>query len=130
MEARTEQARQSTRMSTRIASQATTIGRVDDGVRHQNQTGAIPGTNLNSVNSFVALDDDDICARALEMGINPETFNLEKINHLKALEIARHNLTGKINNGKTLMWRNKLLIVLRPFSWVLVKRMWMRRDLL
>jgi hypothetical protein len=35
----TKQAGQSTRMSSRIAGQPTTIGRVDDGVRHHTQTG-------------------------------------------------------------------------------------------
>jgi hypothetical protein len=94
-----EQEEHAIRTSSRIASQPTTIGRADDGVRHHTQAGSIPGTNLKSVNSFAALDDDDICARALEMGVAPDSFDLEKINHIKALEIARHNLADRINKN-------------------------------
>jgi hypothetical protein len=37
------------------------------------------------------------------MGVAPYTFNLEKINHLKALEIARHNLNDKMNKDNNLV---------------------------
>jgi hypothetical protein len=67
---------------------------VVDGTRTQ-QARDTSGTNLNAFNSFAVLDDDDICSRALEMGVNPDTFTLEKINHIKDLEIARHNLNCK-----------------------------------
>jgi hypothetical protein len=86
---------QSIRASSRLAGHPTTNSRTDDGTRQHTQAGSFPGTNLNSVNSFAVLDDNDICARALEMGVAPGSFNLEKINHIKALEIARHNLADK-----------------------------------
>jgi hypothetical protein len=116
-------------MSTRVAGHSTTIGRVDDGVRHHTQARTIPCTNLNALNYFAALDDDDICARALEMGVAPDSFDLEKINHLKALEIARHNLADKLNKIEMLGWKNKMLVVLRHFSRDLVKKMWMMKVL-
>jgi hypothetical protein len=50
----------------------------------------VSGTNLTSHNSFALLDDDAIHERALEMGVNPETFTMENINYLKDLEQARH----------------------------------------
>jgi hypothetical protein len=90
------QVEQPIRASSRIAGMPTTTNRTEDGTRLHNQAGSIPGTNLNSVNSFAVLDDEDICARALEMGVVPGSFNLEKINHIKALEVARHNLAEKI----------------------------------
>jgi hypothetical protein len=37
------------------------------------------------------------------MGINLDTFNLEKINHIKDLEIARHNLIGKTHMQKNVV---------------------------
>jgi hypothetical protein len=52
----------------------------------------LSGTTLNSSNSFAALDDDDIIARALEMGISQDSFPSEKVNYLKDLEIARHSI--------------------------------------
>jgi hypothetical protein len=70
MKTKSEEPMQPTRMSIRIAGQPNTLNMVEDGVRNQNHDGSIPGTNLNSLNSFVVLDDEDICARALEMGVN------------------------------------------------------------
>jgi hypothetical protein len=67
---------------------------VVDGTRTQHSRDT-SGTNLNSFNSFSILDDEDICSRALEMGVDPNTFTLENINHIKDLEIARHNLNCK-----------------------------------
>jgi hypothetical protein len=52
------------------------MSRVEDDTRTQNQAGNVPDTNINSINSFAILDDEDIYARALEMGVDPNTFNL------------------------------------------------------
>jgi hypothetical protein len=50
----------------------------------------VSGTNLTSHNSFALLDDDIIHDRALEIGVNPVSLYMEKINYLKDLEQARH----------------------------------------
>jgi hypothetical protein len=76
METKAEQLVQPTRMSTRIAGQPHAMSRVEDDTRTQNQAGNVPDTNINSINSFAILDDEDIYARALEMGVDPNTFNL------------------------------------------------------
>jgi hypothetical protein len=55
----------------------------------------LDGPNLSSHNSFADLDSDDIYLRALEMGINASSLSLEKIDCLKDLEIARHNINMK-----------------------------------
>jgi hypothetical protein len=57
METRSREPMHPTRMNTRIDGQPNAMNRVEDGVRHQNQSGSIPGTNLNSLNSFAILDD-------------------------------------------------------------------------
>jgi hypothetical protein len=94
---------QPARVSTRIVGHPQATSRVVDGTRtHQPRDNT--GTNLNTFNSFAILYDDDICSRALEMGVDPDTFTLENINHIKDLEIARHNLNCKSqllqNNNK------------------------------
>jgi hypothetical protein len=48
------------------------------------------GRNITSHNSFSLLGDDIIRARALEMGVNPETLPLERINYLIDMEHAIH----------------------------------------
>jgi hypothetical protein len=53
---------------------------------------------LNTHNSFALLDDEEILARALEMGVCPTSFSLENVNYLKDLEIARHNM-GVVQNS-------------------------------
>lgn len=50
------------------------------------------GTNLNLFNSFALLDDNDVIVKALEVGIDVNSFNLEKVHIIKDLEIARHKL--------------------------------------
>jgi hypothetical protein len=66
---------QPARVSTRIAGHPQATSRVVDGTRTQ-QARDTSSTNLNAFNSFAVLDDDDICSRALEMGVNPDTFTL------------------------------------------------------
>jgi hypothetical protein len=56
--------------------------------------------NLKSLNSFSLLDVDDICARATEMGVNLDTFTLDKINNITDLDVARHNLNCKTHMKK------------------------------
>jgi hypothetical protein len=84
MEIRVREPVQPTRVSTRIAGHPQAASRLVDGTRTQKARDA-SGTNLNSFNSFAALDDDDIYSRALEMGVNPDTFTLEKSIILKIL---------------------------------------------
>ena len=55
----------------------------------------LEGTNLSVSNSFAMLDDDNIYNRALEMGVDPSSFSLEKIDNMKALEIASHSIDSK-----------------------------------
>jgi hypothetical protein len=88
--------RDRTRTSDRIAAQPDAHARVEDRARHNIATRNLSGTNLNSSNSFSVLDNDSIYTRALEMGIDPSSFQLENIDCLKDLEIARHHIDQKL----------------------------------
>jgi len=66
--------------------------------------GMLPGGNpLVTSNSFSSLNDDDIIARTISMGVNIDVSNFDSINMLKDLESARlalhlkqqENLAGK-----------------------------------
>jgi hypothetical protein len=66
--------------------------------------------SLNTSNSFAVLDDDDIIARALEMGVSQCSLPLEKVHYLKDLEIARHSIkemqekeTAVVNESDTIL---------------------------
>jgi hypothetical protein len=71
--------------------------RIEDIAIQHASSRNLEGTNLSSHNSFAALDSHDIYLRALEMGINASSLSLEKIDCLKDLEIARHNINTKKN---------------------------------
>jgi hypothetical protein len=90
---------QTIRMSARIISQDSHITRIPERASRSAAARDVTGTNLTFHNSFALLDDDDIHNRALEMGVNPETFTLEKINYLKDLEQARHAI-DKVQNAQ------------------------------
>jgi hypothetical protein len=94
MEIRAEDPVQPTRMSTRITGQPHAISWVEDGTRTQNHARNVACTNLNSFSKFDALDDEDIYARALETGVKLDTFNLDRINHIKDLEVAASKLSA------------------------------------
>jgi hypothetical protein len=81
---------QPSRMSSRIISQDSHSTKIAEKATKIAATRDVSGTNLTSHNSFALLDDDVIHARALEIGVDPKTFNLENINYLKDLEQARH----------------------------------------
>jgi hypothetical protein len=66
------------RVSTRLAAQGNHADRVEDRARQAASSRNLEGTNLSSHNSFSVLDDDNIFARALEMGVDPSSFSLEK----------------------------------------------------
>jgi hypothetical protein len=83
-------AQQEIRMSSRIISQDLHSTRISDRASRNAAARDVSGTNLTSHNSFALLDDDVIRDRALEMGVNPETFTMEKINYFKDLEQAMH----------------------------------------
>jgi hypothetical protein len=95
------------RMSSMIDSMGVHNARIEARAMENTSARNIPGTNLNTHNSFALLDDEDILNRALEMGVNPDSLNLEKINYLKDLEIARHtivlaqNSSAAVNNVDT-----------------------------
>jgi hypothetical protein len=78
-------------MSSRLESVGVHNTRIDTKARENTEARNILGTNLNTHNSFALLDDDDIMNRALEMGVRPDSFSLEKINYLKDLETAKHD---------------------------------------
>jgi hypothetical protein len=80
------------RMSSRIDSMGTHNVRIGARTMWTVESANIPGTNLNTFNSFALLDDESIMSRALEMGVDPASFSLEKVSYLKDLEIARHNI--------------------------------------
>jgi hypothetical protein len=62
------------RRSSRVANQGNTNIRIDDKAKTAAEKKDLSGTSLNSSNSFAILDDDDIIARALEMGISHDSF--------------------------------------------------------
>jgi hypothetical protein len=78
------------RNSSRLAAQNNINDRMEDRAISLTSTRNLSGTNLNSVNSFVVLDNDNIYSRVLEMGVDPSTFHLDNIDCMKDLEIARH----------------------------------------
>jgi hypothetical protein len=82
------------RMSSRIDSMGTHTVRIGARTMGTVESSNIPGTNLNTFNSFALLDDESIMSRALEMGVDPASFSLEKVSYLKDLEIARHNINN------------------------------------
>jgi hypothetical protein len=88
---------QTIRMSSRIISQDLHSVRIPERASRSAAARDVTGTNLTSHNSFALLDDDIIHDRALEMGVNPETFTYEKINYLKDLEQARHAIVVAYN---------------------------------
>jgi hypothetical protein len=67
------------RMSSRIDSLGAHNLRIDTRAMENTNARNIPGTNLNSHNSFALLDHEDILNRALEMGVNSASLSLEKI---------------------------------------------------
>jgi hypothetical protein len=75
-----------------VAGQASTSIRIEDKAKAVAEKKDLAGTSLTSSKSFVVLDDDDIIATTLEMGISHDSFPPEKINYLKDLEIARHSI--------------------------------------
>jgi hypothetical protein len=77
-------------MSSRIDSLGVLNLRIYARAKENANARNIPGTNLNTHNSFALLDDEEILNRALEMGVSSVSFNPEKINYLKDLETARH----------------------------------------
>jgi hypothetical protein len=81
-----------TRRSTRVDTQGDTSIRIDDKAQAAAERKDLSGTSLNTSNSFAILDDDDIIARALEMGVSKCSLHLEKVHYLKDLEIARHSI--------------------------------------
>jgi hypothetical protein len=78
------------RMSSRLISQDLHSTKISDKAIRNAAARDVSGTNLTSHNSFALLDDDIIYERALEIGVDPETFTLDNINYLKDLEQARH----------------------------------------
>jgi hypothetical protein len=91
--------RDRTRTSDRIAAQPDAHARVEDRARQNTASRNLSGTNLNSSNSFSVLDNESIYTRALEMGIDPSSFQLENIDCLKDLEIARHHIDQKLQEN-------------------------------
>jgi hypothetical protein len=89
---------------------------VEDRAIQQASTRNLEGTNLTSHNSFALLDNDDIYCRTLEMGVDPSSFNFDKIDCMKDLEIATHNLAQK-----QIVERQVKLVPLNLSCWVLVK---------
>jgi hypothetical protein len=77
-------------MRSRLISQDLHATRIPDRASRNAAARDVSGTNLTSHNSFALLDDDVIHNRALEMGVNPASLSIEKINYLKDLEQARH----------------------------------------
>jgi hypothetical protein len=77
-------------MSSRLSTQEAHAERVPERASMQATSRDMAGRNITSHNSFSLLDDDIIRARALVMGVNPETLPLERINYLKDMEHARH----------------------------------------
>jgi hypothetical protein len=72
---------------------------VEDRARQNTASRNLSGTNLNSSNYFSVLDNDSIYTRALEMGIDSSSFQLENIDYLKDLEIARHHIDQKLQEN-------------------------------
>jgi hypothetical protein len=62
------------RNSSSLASQANNNDRMEDRAISLTSTRNLSGTNLNSIDSFVVLDNDNIYSRVLEMGVDPSTF--------------------------------------------------------
>ena len=83
------------RVSSRLVAQHSVQTRVEDMARSNVAARNLEGTNLNSSNSFAVLDNDDISSRMLEMGVDPASFNLDNIDYMKDLEVARHNIENK-----------------------------------
>jgi hypothetical protein len=70
-------------MSYRLSTQELRSTRIPERASTQAAATDLSGRNLTSHNSFALIDDDIIRARSLEMGVNPETFPMDKINYLK-----------------------------------------------
>ena len=55
----------------------------------------LEGTNLNSENSFSALDNEEIISKSDLMGVHISDVNYSDIDLIKDLEVARHSLEEK-----------------------------------
>lgn len=55
----------------------------------------LEGTNLTNENSFVVLDNYEIANLTSDMGIVIQDFDFDKVDMMKDLELARHNLDNK-----------------------------------
>jgi hypothetical protein len=98
------------RRSSRMSNQGGTSTKVADKAAAAAKKKDLSGTSLNTSNSFAVLDDDDIIARALEMGASQCSLPLEKVHYLKDLEIARHSIkemqgkeTAVVNESDTIL---------------------------
>jgi hypothetical protein len=85
-------------MSSRLDSLGVHHTRIDIRAMENAEARNIPGTNLNTHNSFDLLDDEEIFNRSLEMGIRPDSFSLQRINYLKDLETAKHAIATVQDN--------------------------------
>jgi hypothetical protein len=92
---------QAPRMSSRLDSLGVHHTRIDIRAMENAEARNIPGTNLNTHNSFDLLDDEEIFNRSLEMGIRPDSFSLQRINYLKDLETAKHAMATVQDSSDT-----------------------------
>ena len=70
----------------------------DEKIAITNKKRNLKGTNLNSGNSFAALDDSDIVDKSNMMGVRIDPANFAAINLIKDLKIAIHALNNKADN--------------------------------
>ena len=61
----------------------------------------LEGTNLNSENSFSALDNEEIISKSDLMGVHISDVNYSDIDLIKDLEVARHSLEEKKKESYT-----------------------------
>lgn len=88
----TQEQQQQTRRSSRFVGQHMTIAeKAEELTRKRN----LEGTNLYSKNSFAVLSDEEIIDKTSKMGVNWDVNDMEVINVIKDLEIARHTLEKK-----------------------------------
>jgi hypothetical protein len=83
------------RASSRLVTQPNRNMNVNERAQARATSRNLEGTNLNPHKSFSLLDNDDIIASALEIGIDASSLSYEKNDFLKDLEVARHNLELK-----------------------------------
>lgn len=81
--------------------------------KKQDKKRTLEGTDLDSHNSFVVLNNEDICDIAGDMGISICVNDFDITDMMKDLEVARHSLKDKVDNGNKMVVEVTTMMIIK-----------------